>query len=127
MFNQSNIVISLSEVRCQSGVDLMEFGKRFPVGRVLYVRRANARSFSAMMVDYDRDFPISGNWYSEDVHFFDMSLSKRPPGARGYFGESFNDYRTLGKYSSCLQPLLSWRRWQRTAAKPFPIPALSAN
>lgn len=97
MFNQNNMTISSNEGEDQSVEDLTEFGKRFPVGRVLNERRANACSFSAMMVDYDRDFPVSGNWYSGDVHFFDMSLSKRPPGARGYFGESFRDYRSLGK------------------------------
>jgi AraC family transcriptional regulator len=70
---------------------------RFPVGHVLDVRSIRTTGATAMMLDYDRDFPVSGNWFSKKIHFFDMSLAKRPPGARGYFDEAFTDYRSLGK------------------------------
>ncbi len=70
---------------------------RFPVGRVLDRRSVRCKYMTAMMLDYDRDFPVSGNWFSEKMHFFDMSLSQRPPGAKGYFDEAFNDYRSLGR------------------------------
>jgi len=70
---------------------------RFPVGQVLDVHSIRTEIATAMMLDYDRDFPVSGNWFSKKIHFFDMSFSKRPPGARGYFDEAFTDYRSLGK------------------------------
>jgi AraC family transcriptional regulator len=76
---------------------LLAATERFPVGRVLDVRSIRTPGATAMMLDYDRDFPVSGNWFSKKIHFFDMSFAKRPPGARGYFEEAFSDYRTLGK------------------------------
>jgi AraC family transcriptional regulator len=71
--------------------------ERFPVGRVLEARHLQAANATAMILDYERDFPVNGNWFSKKIHFFDMSLSRRPPGARGYFEEAFNDHRHLGK------------------------------
>jgi AraC family transcriptional regulator len=69
----------------------------FPVGRVLDIRSVEAQSVQGMMVDYDRDYLVSGDWFSQDCHFFDMSFSQRSQGARGYFQEVFTDPRPLGK------------------------------
>lgn len=71
-------------------------GLRFPAGHVLSQQRSSSDSLMAMRVDYDRDYPVTGDWYSEDIHFFDMTLSRRPPGSRGYFSEA-GGYHTLGK------------------------------
>lgn len=71
--------------------------ERFPVGRVIEARALRAANATAMQLDYDRDFPVRGVWFSKKIHFFDMSFTKRPAGARGYFGEAFSDYRSLGK------------------------------
>lgn len=70
---------------------------RFPVGQVLRVSRLHAPSVTAIMLDYERNSPVQGVWYAPDVHFFDMSLGRRPAGARGHFGAAFNDDRPLGK------------------------------
>jgi AraC family transcriptional regulator len=49
------------------------------------------------MVDFERDFPIAGYWRSDDVHFFDMALSGRPPASRGFFADVSDEPRTYGK------------------------------
>jgi AraC family transcriptional regulator len=96
--SQASTKVALSEQHGLTAEDfLFAATERFPVGRVLDVRSVRTPSATAMMLDYDRDFPVSGNWFSKKIHFFDMSFSKRPPGARGYFDEAFTDYRGLGK------------------------------
>ena len=98
MPNTASTEIALSEQHHLTAEDFLAAASdRFPVGRVLDVRSIRTAGATAMMLDYDRDFPVSGNWFSKKLHFFDMSLSKRPPGARGYFDEAFTDYRGLGK------------------------------
>jgi AraC family transcriptional regulator len=98
MSNQARSEISVSDQQSPAADDFLATASaRFPAGRVLDVRAARTASLTATILDYDRDFPVSGNWYSDEIHFFDMSLSKRPPGARGYFDEAFTDYRNLGK------------------------------
>jgi AraC family transcriptional regulator len=98
MPSQASTEIARREQRGLTAEDfLFAATERFPVGRVLDVRSIRTPSATAMMLDYDRDFPVGGVWYSKKIHFFDMSLSKRPPGARGYFDEAFSDYRSLGK------------------------------
>jgi AraC family transcriptional regulator len=71
--------------------------ERFPVGQVLDVHALRSAGATAMLRDYDRDFPVSGDWFSKKIHFFDMSLARRPAGARGYFDEAFADFRSLGR------------------------------
>jgi AraC family transcriptional regulator len=50
-----------------------------------------------MYLDYERDHPIQGVWQLQRFHYFDLSLSGRPTGSRGYFPDQFNDYQSLGR------------------------------
>lgn len=98
MSDQSTQGIALSGQQGLTAEDFLSAAsERFPVGRVIDARSIRTPNVTAMMLDYDRDFPVSGVWYSKKIHFFDMSIAKRPPGARGYFDEAFTDYRSLGK------------------------------
>lgn len=98
MPSKTSTEIALSEQHSLTAEDfLLAASDRFPVGQVLDVRSIRTAGATAMMLDYDRDFPVSGVWFSRKIHFFDMTFSKRPPGARGYFDEAFTDYRSLGK------------------------------
>ncbi len=98
MPNQAGTDISLSGQPKLTAEDFLTAASdRFPVGRVVDVRSLRTENITAMMLDYERDFQVSGVWYSKKLHFFDMSFNKRPPGARGYFDEAFTDYRSLGK------------------------------
>jgi AraC family transcriptional regulator len=63
----------------------------------LDVRRLDAPSLIAMVVRYDRNFTVAGDWYSDDVHYFDMSLTSRPSSSRGCFTDLFGDFEKLGK------------------------------
>lgn len=69
---------------------------RLPARR-MKVRRIDAPTVTAMIVDLERDFPTSGNWYSADVHYFDMSFIPRPAASRGCFADVFTEYQTYGK------------------------------
>lgn len=71
--------------------------ERFPIGRVVDMRSIRGNNVTALMLDYDRDAPVSGVWYSKRIHFFDLSLGRRPAGARGCFPEAFTDLRSLGR------------------------------
>jgi AraC family transcriptional regulator len=57
---------------------------RLPARR-LEIRRIDAPTVTAVIVDLERDFPVSGAWYNEAVHYFDMSLIPRAPASRGRF------------------------------------------
>src|SRR5258706_11732358 len=72
-------------------------GLTFPPGRWLDVRRWDMPTFTAMYLDYERDFPIEGVWQSSEFHYFDLSLSGRPTGSKGYFPDLFCDYQNLGR------------------------------
>jgi AraC family transcriptional regulator len=90
--------ISSSGSSALAQADLSGFvSEHFPPGRWLNVRRVDTSALTAMMADVDGDFPIAGDWYSDEVHYFDMSLSARPAGARGCFADSFSDYQRVGK------------------------------
>jgi len=98
MFNQVSTSLSAFDRENRSAEDLLfAAGARFPAGHILDEKRTSTSSLMAMRVDYDRDYPVTGDWYSEDIHFFDMTLSARPPGSRGYFREAAGGFRSLGK------------------------------
>ncbi len=98
MFNPCSASLSdFDREKCSAEDLLFASGARFPAGHVLDQKRTSTASLMAMRVDYDRDYPVTGNWYSDDIHFFDMTLSARPPGSRGYFPEASGGYRSLGK------------------------------
>ncbi|CAN7168186.1 helix-turn-helix transcriptional regulator [Phenylobacterium sp. LjRoot225] len=61
------------------------------------VRRMDTPALTAIVVDFERDFPIAGSWLSDDVHFFDMALSARPAASRGFFADVSNEPRNYGK------------------------------
>lgn len=69
---------------------------RLPASR-LEIRRIDTPTVTAMIVDLERDFAVSGNWYSADVHYFDMSLIPRPAASRGCFADVFKEHQTYGK------------------------------
>lgn len=95
MFSQAGTTLSASDRQGRAEA-LLRAAARFPVGHVLNQQRASTASLMALRVDYDRDYPVAGDWYSDDIHFFDMTLSRRPPGSRGYFGGT-PPYRSPGK------------------------------
>ncbi len=96
MFNQTSIPSAYPRDRSPEEL-VLAAGSVFPAGHVLDEKRASTASLMAMRVDYDRDFAVSGHWYSKDIHFFDMTLGRRPAGSRGCFGETPANYRNLGK------------------------------
>lgn len=63
----------------------------------LAVQRLDTPTLSAMVVDYDRNFTVAGDWYSDEVHYFDMSFSSRSPTSRGRFTDLPSDFEKLGK------------------------------
>ena len=73
-------------------------GRPFPPGRWLDMQRWETPTFTAVYVDHERDQAVTGEWYSEEFHYFDLSLSGRPSDARGCFTEVFKDYQKLGKF-----------------------------
>jgi AraC family transcriptional regulator len=97
MFNQVSTARSAIEPNASAEDLLRAASVRFPAGHILDEKRTSTSSVMAIRVDYDRDYPVGGDWYSDDIHFFDMTLSARPPGSRGYFRETAGDYRALGK------------------------------
>ena len=77
-------------------------GQDFPLGRWFKVRRVDTSTLTAVVADFDRDFPVVGDWYSDEIHLIDMSLSGRLRGTRGYFADSFCDYQRVGEV--CFAP-----------------------
>lgn len=69
---------------------------RLPARR-LEIRRIDTPTVTALIVDLERDFEVAGNWFSPDVHYFDMSLIPRPPSSRGCFEDVFAERQTYGK------------------------------
>lgn len=69
---------------------------RLPARR-LEIRRIDAPTVTALIVDLERDFAVAGNWCSADVHYFDMSLIPRPASSRGCFEDVFPERQTYGK------------------------------
>lgn len=69
---------------------------RLPARR-MEVRRIDTPTVTALIVDLERDFAVSGDWYSADVHYFDMSLIPRPAASRGCFADVFAEHQTYGK------------------------------
>jgi AraC family transcriptional regulator len=61
------------------------------------VRRMETPSLTAMVVDYERDFPAQGVWRSNSAHYYDLALSARSIGSRGRFPSEFSDFQSLGK------------------------------
>ncbi|TCM16588.1 AraC family transcriptional regulator [Novosphingobium sp. PhB165] len=49
-----------------------------------------------MIVDYERGDAVAGTWYSRDLHYFDMTLGRRPKGALGHFVEDGGEDRPVG-------------------------------
>lgn len=65
--------------------------------RRLDARRLDTPSLTAVVLDIERDFAVAGQWFSPDVHFFDMSLSPRPARSRGCFTDFFTERQTYGR------------------------------
>lgn len=69
----------------------------FPTGKVHTVHRLVGDKSAAVLVDYERSDAVRGSWYSEHLHFFDMTLSRRPTGAKGCFEATSGVYRPVGE------------------------------
>jgi AraC family transcriptional regulator len=69
---------------------------RLPARR-FEIRRIDAPTVTAAIVDLERDFAVSGAWYNEDVHYFDMSLIPRPSASRGRFEGVLPESQTYGR------------------------------
>jgi AraC family transcriptional regulator len=61
------------------------------------VRRVDAAGVTAMVVDFYRASATAGDWYSEDIHYFDVCLGRRPHSAYGQFPDLFNESLRLGQ------------------------------
>ena len=70
---------------------------RFPDGRCLSLRRVDTATVTSFVSDYVRERPVSGVWHNEGLHFLDLSLSGRPPGALGRFPDAFGGLERVGK------------------------------
>jgi AraC family transcriptional regulator len=70
---------------------------RFPDGRRLALNRFDAPTLTSVVSDWVRDHPVSGVWYSENLHYLDFSLSGRPEGAWGRFPDTFSEMERVGK------------------------------
>lgn len=70
---------------------------RFPDGHRLALDRVDTTSLTSVVSDYVRDRPASGELRSENLHYFDFTLSGRPVGAMGRFPDTFSDLERVGK------------------------------
>jgi AraC family transcriptional regulator len=70
---------------------------RFPGGRRLSLSRVDTATVTSFVSDYIREGPVSGVWHNEDLHFLDLSLSGRPPGALGRFPDAFGELERVGR------------------------------
>lgn len=77
-------------------------GRDRPSHEPVDVRRVEGTAVSALIFEYARDTAVAGEWFADDVHYFDMVLSdmrhgSRPAGTRGCFPEAFSDFQNVGK------------------------------
>jgi AraC family transcriptional regulator len=63
---------------------------------VLEARHLIGSVASAMIVDYERGDASRGTWHSRTLHYFDMTLTRRPKGALGRFVETPDEVRSVG-------------------------------
>jgi AraC family transcriptional regulator len=77
-------------------------GQTSPPGRRFNIRRLDTPTLTAVVADFERNVPIVGDWYSDEIHMIDMSLSGRLAGTRGYFADAFSNYQRLGDF--CFAP-----------------------
>ncbi len=78
-----------------AGADLGRLAAVYPPGKILEARHLAGAASAAMIVDYERG-ASRGTWYSRDLHYFDMTLTRRPKGAFGRFVETTEDIRPVG-------------------------------
>ena len=70
---------------------------RFPDGERLALNRVDTATMTSVVSDYVRDHPVSGELRTENLHYFDLSLSGRPMGAWGRFPDAFSELERVGK------------------------------
>lgn len=76
--------------------DLGRVAAVYPPGTVIEARHLVGAASAAMIVDYERGDIVSGTWYSRTLHYFDVTLGRRPKGALGRFVESSGPARPVG-------------------------------
>jgi AraC family transcriptional regulator len=64
---------------------------------VVAARGINTTRSWAMIVDQDRRTPTAGCWHSEDVHYFDLCLTRRSNPSRGRLGDRGGAFENLGR------------------------------
>jgi len=77
-------------------VDPKTIREYFGQCRDLEIRRVDSASVAAIRFGYSTDGPSSGLWYSDHVHYLNMSLIPRSSGALGCFSDFSDDYQRLG-------------------------------
>lgn len=70
---------------------------RFPDGERLALNRVDTATMTAVVSDYVRDHSVSGELRTDNLHYFDLSLSGRPMGAWGRFPDAFSELERVGK------------------------------
>ncbi|WP_165913352.1 AraC family transcriptional regulator [Novosphingobium sp. ST904] len=91
IFNPSQIN-KAAHVRASLGL----IGAVYPSGNVFEERQLVGSASAALIVDYERAAPVSGTWHSSSLHYFDMTLNRRPKGALGGFIEDGGEQRSVG-------------------------------
>lgn len=76
--------------------DLGRVAAVYPPGTVIAAHHLTGAASAAMIVDYERGDAVSGTWHSPNLHYYDMTLGRRPPGALGRFVQSSAEARPVG-------------------------------
>lgn len=71
----------------------------FSPGRWLDRRQVSVSSFTAISGSYERQAPISGGFYTNEAHFFDLRLAARTPTAHGRLADYVIEPQPLGELS----------------------------
>src|SRR5579862_1254859 len=58
--------------------------------------RLASSTISASEITQERDGPAAGQWYSDRTYFFNLSLTGRPPSARGRFDALQGEFGPVG-------------------------------
>ena len=83
-----------------SGHPLMDpryFSEHFLPGRWLDRRQKVLSTYSVLSGCYERSNPVTGKWYSSNLHYFDMCLAQRPASTRVRFEGDFRNSAPMGE------------------------------
>lgn len=63
----------------------------------LKITKIEGATVVARVIEFVRDAALVGEWYSEDTHYFDMTMTSRPSGVKARFEGVFDDLMSYGK------------------------------